>query len=77
MFQEHQEDMLCYCFGVSKKQFQQALKDGKAESIKDFILESTKKSLCTCEVRNPSGRCCWGEFLKMEEVYEKGVENHV
>jgi len=77
VFEEYEEDMLCYCFGVSKKQFQQALKEEKAEGIKDFILKNTKESLCACEVRNPSGRCCWGGFLKMEEVYEKDVKNHV
>ncbi len=47
---------ICYCFGVTKYH---ALHD---KSIKSFITEQTKKSLCSCETSNPSGRCCLKDF---------------
>lgn len=47
---------ICYCFGVTKAL---ALLD---KSIKPFITEQTKKSLCSCETSNPSGRCCLKDF---------------
>jgi hypothetical protein len=47
---------ICYCFGVTKLH---ALQD---KSIKSFITEQTKKSLCSCETSNPSGRCCLKDF---------------
>lgn len=47
---------ICYCFGVTKYH---AMQD---KNIKSFIAEQTKKSLCSCETSNPSGRCCLKDF---------------
>lgn len=50
--------LTCYCFGVSRaeaKSNQQARK---------FVVEATKKATCSCEVSNPSGRCCLKDFPK-------------
>ena len=47
---------ICYCFGVTKYHTQQDM------NIKSFIIEQTKKSLCSCETSNPSGRCCLKDF---------------
>ena len=49
---------ICYCFGVTKYQ---AMRD---KNIKAFVTEQTKKSLCSCETSNPSGRCCLKDFPK-------------
>jgi Zinc binding domain len=48
--------MLCYCFGVTQAD---ALNDS---SIKDFVVTQTKLGLCSCDTRNPSGRCCLKSF---------------
>jgi hypothetical protein len=49
---------LCYCFGVSKC-------DAKADlTIRSFVIEQTKKGVCTCTTHNPSGRCCLKDFPK-------------
>ncbi len=55
---ESDDAELCYCFGVSKSL---ALTD---KSIKAFVIEQTKHSLCSCETSNPSGRCCLKDFPK-------------
>ena len=51
------DSTLCYCFGVSVQQ-------AATPAIKDFVVQQTKQSLCACEIRNPSGRCCLKDFPK-------------
>ncbi len=56
---EHAGDnLLCYCFGVSKAAFSQQ------PSTRNFIVAQTKAGLCSCETSNPSGRCCLKDFPK-------------
>lgn len=50
--------LLCYCFGVSKKDFR------TTPATRDFVLAQTKAGLCSCETSNPSGRCCLKDFPK-------------
>ena len=49
---------LCYCFGVT---FNQA---NSNNDIKSFIRQETRQHACSCETRNPSGRCCLKDFPK-------------
>ena len=49
---------LCYCFDVTKND---AI--GNSE-IKKFVIEKTKKKVCACDIRNPSGKCCLRDFSK-------------
>ena len=64
---ELQQGWLCYCFDISKKQYQHALDIGTASKIKDFVITQTKSHQCACEARNPSGQCCLADFKKMEQ----------
>ena len=48
--------LICYCFGVSKAVA------GSNKNIKRFVIEQTKKSMCSCETANPSGKCCLKDF---------------
>ena len=50
------ETLLCYCFGVSKHEFQ------TNKEVKTFITEKTKQGLCSCNTHNPSGKCCLKDF---------------
>ena len=49
---------VCYCFDVSKATAQ------VNEQAKAFVIEQTKKSLCSCTTHNPSGKCCLKDFPK-------------
>lgn len=51
--------LLCYCFGVSRRDFQ------LDPSTRDFVVVQTKTGLCSCDTRNPSGRCCLKDFPKL------------
>jgi hypothetical protein len=44
--------LTCYCFGVSKLEAQ------RHPDIRDFINNKTQAGICSCETRNPCGRCC-------------------
>lgn len=48
--------LVCYCFGVSKADAQ------NDPRIRDFIVTQTKHGLCSCDISNPSGRCCLKDF---------------
>ena len=51
-------DLLCYCFGVTRGEF--LLNPG----ITDFIIAQTAAGMCSCETRNPSGRCCLKDLAR-------------
>lgn len=53
---------ICYCFGVSKRDF------SSNPSLKDYVVQKTKKGLCSCETSNPSGRCCLKDFPRNEKL---------
>jgi len=48
--------LICYCFGVNKADFI------KKPELKNYVIEQTKESVCFCEIRNPSGKCCVKDF---------------
>ena len=52
-------ELICYCFGVSKSLAK------KNPQIKTYITQQTKEHNCSCEVKNPSGRCCLKDFPKI------------
>ena len=56
------ERTLCYCFGLSQKQFDEEVKSQGKSPSKDWIIEQTRNHNCACEIRNPSGRCCLKDF---------------
>ena len=48
--------LICYCFGVTEA-------DALANpDTKRFVVEQTKRGVCSCETSNPSGRCCLKDF---------------
>ena len=50
------ESMLCYCFNITFNDV------ASNSALKEHVIELTRKGLCECEVRNPSGRCCLKDF---------------
>lgn len=53
------DEVLCYCFGIRKSDIR------KEPLIKRFVIEQTKKGVCSCKTHNPSGRCCLKYFPKI------------
>jgi len=55
------ERKICYCFDIATSDLQSA---EALTRLKAFVIEQTRQSLCSCEIKNPSGRCCLGDFPK-------------
>lgn len=55
------DSLICFCFSVSRAV---AASNKKA---RDFVVEQTKASSCSCELTNPSGKCCLKDFPKFKE----------
>lgn len=56
--QTGKDRILCYCFGIT-------LADAENDpTAKTYVIQQTKEGLCSCETRNPSGRCCLKDFPK-------------
>jgi len=54
---------VCYCFGVTRAD---ALSD---PAIREYVVDKTRGGLCSCSIRNPSGRCCLKDFPAMAIEY--------
>jgi hypothetical protein len=50
----------CYCFGVTKAD---AISD---PGIREYVMHQTKHAQCSCDVSNPSGRCCLKDFPRAD-----------
>ncbi len=50
--------LICHCFGICRDDF------ARDPDIKDFVVAQTKAGVCSCEIYNPSGRCCLKDFQK-------------
>ena len=65
---------LCYCFGISRQQFQQELVLPSDSQAKAFVIEQTRSGHCSCDTRNPSGQCCLAEFKRLENTHKQSNE---
>ncbi len=55
---ENDDALACYCFDITHAEAKQ---DSK---LRTFVIEQTKANLCSCETKNPSGKCCLKDFPK-------------
>lgn len=56
-----EHDLLCYCFGVTRADFE------RDPATREFVMGKTKIGECSCETSNPSGRCCLKDFPKLSK----------
>ncbi|VVB90145.1 Copper chaperone CopZ [uncultured archaeon] len=62
---------VCYCFGwTQEKIFEQIKQSGFSTAVRE-IGAKVKAGECTCDIKNPSGRCCIGNVNK---VVKRGKE---
>lgn len=65
------EKLLCYCFNISENAYIKALKLGKGNILKDFIVFQTKHNYCNCKNLNPLKQCCLKDFKVLEKTYKE------
>ena len=55
---------ICYCFEINKEDlYTEIKKEGDSKAVK-FIEDKIKNGECSCETKNPSGRCCINDVRK-------------
>ena len=58
-FQEKEEfrddDLVCYCFGYTKKDIEQDYRKNRRSTILEKIAVEKKAGLCDCAQKNPKG----------------------
>ena len=55
----------CYCFGWTQERILEDIKEhGKSRAIDD-IKDKMDSIGCSCEVKNPSGKCCMSDVKKV------------
>lgn len=59
-----QEELFCYCFNHTKKEFEKAVKEGTENDIIADIKAKIKDPGCSCKTLNPSGKCCLPDIAK-------------
>jgi len=55
----------CYCFGWSKERIEQDIKDNGVSTAIEDIKSKMNTIGCSCEVKNPSGKCCMVDVTKV------------
>lgn len=58
---------VCYCFGVTERLIHEEVQRTGRSSASARIRAEVKAGHCRCEVENPSGRCCLGDVIRVEQ----------
>ncbi len=53
--------LVCYCFEHTREDIQGEYRRQGESRIEASIREQVVQGACSCEVKNPTGRCCLGE----------------
>ena len=67
--------LVCYCFGITERMIREEVMRTGRSAASSRIRAAVKAGNCSCEVENPSGRCCLGEVAQAEKravLYEEG-----
>lgn len=54
------DDKVCFCFNISKEEIEREGKD----KVLDKIKTNMKDIGCSCDIKNPSGKCCMPQIEK-------------
>ena len=52
---------LCYCFGFDENHIREEIAQTGTTTVPERISRLIREGLCSCDVRNPSGKCCLGD----------------
>ncbi len=55
---------VCYCFEHTKAEIESDFLEQGYSTIEKDVRQKVKDKLCSCEFKNPSGRCCLGDIRK-------------
>ena len=63
---------VCYCFGFSRKDIEDEIAETGQSTVAHGITAEVKAGRCACEVKNPSGKCCLGNVMRITQDRLRG-----
>lgn len=64
---------VCYCFGFTRKDIANEIAATGGSTVADRITVQVKAGNCACEVKNPSGKCCLGNVVRVSQECIRAV----
>jgi hypothetical protein len=71
VYAKHPDDAdvpVCYCFGVNAGFL---CDTDRAREAREMIANEVQAGHCACEVKNPKGACCLGDFVRVERAIDQ------
>lgn len=65
---------LCYCFGHTAESVREEILTTGRSSVATKITTEVHAGNCSCEVKNPSGKCCLGEVNRVVGQIQEELE---
>lgn len=56
---------ICYCFGLTRIDILDEINTTGTSTVVGRIKAEVQAGNCACEVKNPSGKCCLGNVMKL------------
>ncbi len=61
---------VCYCFNITREDIISDIKENKSRSLIKFVENKINNGECSCEIKNPSGKCCLNEIKRIYKYYK-------
>jgi len=66
--------LLCYCFRHTAESVREEIVARGRSTVPERITEEVQAGHCSCEVKNPSGRCCLGDVNRAIRQIQKELQ---
>ncbi|MEE9190676.1 MAG: hypothetical protein V3U16_07895, partial [Candidatus Neomarinimicrobiota bacterium] len=61
---------ICYCYNHTKADIEKDFITNVRSNIEEEVRLNVGRGLCSCEVKNPSGRCCLGRIRQTYQAVQ-------
>lgn len=65
---------ICYCFGHTAESAREEIATTGRSTVAKRIAAEVQSGNCSCEVKNPSGKCCLGDVNRAIQQIQKELE---
>ncbi len=65
---------LCYCFGHTAESAREEILTTGRSTVAERITAEVQAGNCSCEVKNPSGKCCLGDVKRAIDEIQQELE---
>ena len=65
---------LCYCFGHTAESVREEILTTGRSTVAERITAEVQAGNCSCEVKNPSGKCCLGDVNRAVHQIQKELQ---